>query len=358
MTTFQKKLRGAFWLGAGLLALCLGTGGCGGKKGAPTALTEEETPVSTPEEENEQEIYTVERKETFGPGREGQQPLEAAGPVWKEEPAASMTPEPTVTAAPEPTAAATPEPTASAVPEPTASATPEPAPTDTCTPTPEAENRPEPTGTPAPEAGKEELEPSITPVDREKLREETKAATIRKPDHPDTVTNEKLIFIGDSRTEGIRDAVRSVAVDTVWSCLSGKGYDWMVTTGVPQVEGDIEKNTSVIFLMGVNDLYNINNYVNYISEKAKEWAGIGVQTYFVSVGPVESDPYCTNQQIESFNTSMENGLSGVKFIDVYHHLTENGYSTVDGVHYPANVSIEIYNYIIENLEEVRSGIWG
>ena len=89
-----------------------------------------------------------------------------------------------------------------------------------------------------------------------------------------------------------------------------------------------------------------------------EWAAIGAQTYFVSVGPVEKDPYITNAQIESFNTSMENNLSGVKYIDVYTHLVENGYATVDGLHYPANVSIEIYNYILENLEEVRSGIWG
>ena len=110
--------------------------------------------------------------------------------------------------------------------------------------------------------------------------------------------------------------------------------------------------------MGVNDPFNVNNYINYINEKAYEWAAIGAQTYFVSVGPVEKDPYITNEQIESFNTSMENNLSGVKYIDVYTHLVENGYDTVDGLHYPANVSIEIYNYIFENLEEVRSGIWG
>ena len=166
---------------------------------------------------------------------------------------------------------------------------------------------------------------------------------------------ERIIFVGDSRTEGIRDAVGD---DSVWSCLSGKGYDWMVQTGVPQIEDEIEKNTAIIFLMGVNDPFNVNNYINYINEKAYEWAAIGAQTYFVSVGPVEKDPYITNAQIESFNTSMENNLSGVKYIDVYTHLVENGYATVDGLHYPANVSIEIYNYILENLEEVRSGIWG
>ena len=61
--------------------------------------------------------------------------------------------------------------------------------------------------------------------------------TLSKPDHPDTVSADKLVFIGDSRTEGLRDAVND---DSVWSCLSSMGYDWMVSTGVPQVEDQIE----------------------------------------------------------------------------------------------------------------------
>ena len=61
--------------------------------------------------------------------------------------------------------------------------------------------------------------------------------TLSKPDHPDTISADKLVFIGDSRTEGLRDAVND---DSIWSCLSSMGYDWMVSTGVPQVEDQIE----------------------------------------------------------------------------------------------------------------------
>ena len=57
--------------------------------------------------------------------------------------------------------------------------------------------------------------------------------TLSKPDHPDTISADKLVFIGDSRTEGLRDAVND---DSIWSCLSSMGYDWTVSTGVPQVE--------------------------------------------------------------------------------------------------------------------------
>ena len=75
------------------------------------------------------------------------------------------------------------------------------------------------------------------PVLAASLTENQEEGTLSKPDHPDTVSADKLIFIGDSRTEGIRDAVQD---DSVWSCLSSMGYDWMVSTGVPQVEDEIE----------------------------------------------------------------------------------------------------------------------
>ena len=179
--------------------------------------------------------------------------------------------------------------------------------------------------------------------------------TISRPAETEASQKDKLIFVGDSRTEGIRDAVHD---DSIWSCLSSMGYDWMVSTGVPQIEAEIVDNTSVIILMGVNDVHNLNKYVQYINEKAKEWTDRGASTYFVSVGPVENDPYVTNEQIESFNAAMKANLIGVTYIDVYSHLMETGYSTLDGTHYPEDVSVEIYNYILDNLEETTGGIWG
>lgn len=214
----------------------------------------------------------------------------------------------------------------------------------TVTPTPAATEKLKPTETP---------EPTAAPEAGEKNTAEQ--GTLSKPDHPDTVSADKLVFIGDSRTEGLRDAVND---DSVWSCLSSMGYDWMVSTGVPQIEDQIEDNTAVIILMGVNDLYNVNNYISYINSKASEWSGRGAQTYFVSVGPVQNDPYASNAEIESFNSAMQANLIGVTYIDIYSHLVSDGFSTVDGTHYPDSVSVDIYNYILDHLEEQRSGIWG
>lgn len=74
--------------------------------------------------------------------------------------------------------------------------------------------------------------------------------------------------------------------------------------------------------------------------------------------PVQNDPYCSNAEIESFNAAMQASLSGVTYIDVYSHLVSEGFSTVDGTHYPDSVSVDIYNYILDHLEEQMSGIWG
>ena len=222
-----------------------------------------------------------------------------------------------------------------------------PAPTAKPTQTPISISEPvptqKPTSTPVPDIAETD---ASNPADQ---------GTLSRPDHPDTISADKLVFIGDSRTEGLRDAVRD---DRVWSWLSSMGYDWMVSTGVPQVEDQIEDNTAVIILMGVNDLYHVNDYISYINSKAAEWGNRGAQTYFVSVGPVQNDPYCSNGEIESFNAAMQANLSGVTYIDIYSHLVSEGFSTVDGIHYPDSVSIDIYNYILDHLEEQRSGIWG
>lgn len=231
----------------------------------------------------------------------------------------------------------------------TVTPTPEPTPVPVETPVPVHTVTPESTVTP-------EAEADPVPTDIPKTGDDGQdEGTISKPGHPDAVSHDKLIFIGDSRTEGIRDAVGD---DSIWSCLSSMGYNWMVSTGVPQIENEIEDNTAVIILMGVNDVYQLSNYITYINTKANEWADLGAKTYFVSVGPVQSDPYVTNREIENFNASMEANLVGVTYIDVYSYLMSNGFSTVDGIHYPDSVSIEIYNYILEHLEESRSGIWG
>ena len=183
----------------------------------------------------------------------------------------------------------------------------------------------------------------------------SKEGMLSAPKHPVSAPVEKKIFIGDSRTVAMQEAVQD---DSIWSCMDSMGYVWMASEGVPAVEDEIGNNCAVIILMGVNDVYNLSNYIAYTNEKAAEWAAKGASTYFVSVGPVDGDPYVTNGEIESFNASLQAGLIGVTYIDIYTYLMENGYSTLDGTHYPDDVSLSIYNFIVDSLKGKRTGIWG
>lgn len=154
----------------------------------------------------------------------------------------------------------------------------------------------------------------------------------------------RVVYIGDSRTEGLRD-VNSDSKNT-FICLSSMGYDWMLSTAFPQAESYASSGTAFVILMGVNDLYHQNSYISAINQKAAEWKKKGAVVYFASVGPVQNDTYTSNSEIESFNRALKNGLSSdVGYIDLYGELNKSGYQTVDGTHYTNAVSKNILSFI-------------
>lgn len=154
----------------------------------------------------------------------------------------------------------------------------------------------------------------------------------------------RVVYIGDSRTEGLRD-VNSDSKNT-FICLSSMGYDWMLSTAFPQAESYASSGTAFVIIMGVNDLYHQNSYISAINQKAAEWKKKGAVVYFASVGPVQNDPYTSNSEIESFNRALKNGLSSdVGYIDLYGELNKSGYQTVDGTHYTNAVSKNILSFI-------------
>lgn len=164
----------------------------------------------------------------------------------------------------------------------------------------------------------------------------------------------RVVYIGDSRTEGLRD-VNSDSKNT-FICLSSMGCDWMLSTAFPQAESYAFSGTAFVILMGVNDLYHQNSYISAINQKAAEWKKKGAVVYFASVGPVQNDPYTSNSEIESFNRALKNGLSSdVGYIDLYGELNKSGYQTVDGTHYTNAVSKNILSFIGQQVALGGSG---
>lgn len=160
-------------------------------------------------------------------------------------------------------------------------------------------------------------------------------------------SSNKLIFVGDSRTVGMKSAVNS---NDVWSAKESIGLDWMKSTGIPQIENLISNGSSIIILMGVNDLYKADSYISYINGKAKDWTGKGAKVYFVSVLPTKSSYDSLNSEIDSFNSKMKSNLSSsVKYIDTNSYLKSTGFDSTDGLHYDNATYQKIYNHIKSNL---------
>lgn len=152
----------------------------------------------------------------------------------------------------------------------------------------------------------------------------------------------KYIFVGDSRTVGMQMAVGGP--EDAWACKTSMGYDWMVSEGIPQIEGDVVEGARIYILLGINDLGNAQRYADYVNGKAAEWKEEGASTYFVSVGPV-GQTTVTNGQIEAFNATVKDQQDAYEYLDIYDDLAANGYSTVDGLHYTSGTYQYIYGLL-------------
>ena len=170
----------------------------------------------------------------------------------------------------------------------------------------------------------------------------------------------RIIFIGDSRTVGMEMSCGG-KTEEYWSAEVSMGYNWMVNTGVPNVENLIDRNTDVVILMGVNDLGNVYRYVDYMNTKAAEWKELGARTFFVSVTPVDDrkSPNAKNSRIESFNAYAQENFQDVYYIDAYNRI-RNSYGSPDGIHYDSATYREIYRIIEFSLYQgwyEQDGLW-
>lgn len=169
----------------------------------------------------------------------------------------------------------------------------------------------------------------------------------------------RVVFIGDSRTVQMyaylnnnwnganysSGGVHDVGSD-VYVAEGSMGLNWMKSTGIPAAEKYFTKGSAIVILMGVNDLYNADNYVKYINENASNWKKNGSSLYFVSANPCTGNYAYLNSDIKAFNTKVKSGLSSeVGWIDTSSQLNSNNISSTDGLHYGKATYQIIYNYI-------------
>ncbi len=170
----------------------------------------------------------------------------------------------------------------------------------------------------------------------------------------------KRIFVGDSRTVGLQKAVGS---RDVYIAKWGKGYEWFMESGILELKKTLKQYpySAVIFNLGVNDLWNVEQYI--LTYQYLKTSYPKARFYFLSVNPVEETFLRANglngrgtEEIENFNIRMKSVFNSF-YIDSYHWMIQrnyvmdlpNGCGTLDGLHYIEAVYQMLYDYVISNV---------
>lgn len=163
-----------------------------------------------------------------------------------------------------------------------------------------------------------------------------------------------FIFVGDSRTVGMHDALFSDGGNDSCSFIakSGEGFYWLYHDGIVELEEKLreEPYATVIFNLGVNDLKEEAQYVDFYEELFSIYHDPSF--YIMSVNPVvdEKCSGASNAEIEAFNERMQEEFPD-KYLDCYNYLLEQGFETVDGLHYSNDTYRMIHHFTVTTLVE-------
>ena len=161
--------------------------------------------------------------------------------------------------------------------------------------------------------------------------------------------NVQNIFVGDSRTCGMRDAVGGS--NDYWICEISTGLSWMNSTAVPKIDEYLSGKTTkynIYFNFGVNDPGNVFGYIKKYQELVKKYSDHRV--VIVSVNPINDSlasgrSNITNKMVVDFNNLLSKA-SGINYCDTY-SLISNNFETEDGIHYKNATYRKIYNAMKE-----------
>lgn len=163
-------------------------------------------------------------------------------------------------------------------------------------------------------------------------------------------SNTSFILVGDSRTVAMKEAMKSSVDSTVYIAKEGEGYKWFSETGLTELKSALAESPSetVVFNLGVNDVENISLYLTLYKELIQTYPDAAF--YFMSVNPVneEKTKGITNAQIQNFNGSLQEIFS-TRYLDCYNYLIQNGFDTVDGLHYTQDTSKVIHQYMTDQI---------
>lgn len=187
----------------------------------------------------------------------------------------------------------------------------------------------------------------------------------------------KIIFIGDSRTNGMHDALKEngsakTLKNVQFIAKNGRGLSWFQNEGknelIKSIPSSASKPTAVVINLGINDLKHNDDreiywkdvaykYVRYFNALAENLKSKNCDLYYMSLNPVNCAHSVMRHEYEirNFNSTIKEKLPRYKYIDSYSYLIKTGYTTGqpnkrdDGVHFTERTYKRIYNYCINKI---------
>lgn len=168
----------------------------------------------------------------------------------------------------------------------------------------------------------------------------------------------KICFIGDSRTVGLGMTTANLKANNVngYSAVNGscgdvhylgmvsQGYNWLNNTAINEIPEDVD---TVCLWLGVNDLGNINKYIDLYHALENKY-----RVVLFTVGPVDETKYynasVNNETIAKFNEQLISEFPD-NTIDLFTWMNTVGFSSNDGLHYTKGEYYLIANFIEDNL---------
>ena len=173
--------------------------------------------------------------------------------------------------------------------------------------------------------------------------------TVRLTVEP-SISADKVVWVGDSRTVGMNTTYNNSLTVVAKVAM---GYNWMVQNKSSFIN---KRGYNIVFNMGVNDLYNINKYIEFYNSLPDEFLKEN-NVYFMSVNPVDEIKQLSygynssNSSIANFNSQIKSKLnSKIKYIDSYNYMISKGFQTVDGIHYDSKTYKMIHDYAVSQFK--------
>ena len=182
------------------------------------------------------------------------------------------------------------------------------------------------------------------------------------PEQERTLPAHKIIFVGDSRTIGMQNALKKYLPDDdcVFVGKVGEGCSWFLSEGKSLMADAISQNPDapVVLNFGVNDPDQIDEYLSAYRDMVAEYPD--TTFWFLSVNPVQRArmieygasedalDLVTNTNITKLNLAIQQAFPD-HYLDSSTILKLEGFRTVDGLHFTGQTYLRIHRFVVDEL---------